>query len=60
MVRSWAKRLANCHEQADPKDPVFTCWADKAGGDCRHACYYQIYGWFYHANRFDLMSLPRR
>ncbi len=22
--------------------------------------FFRLYGWFYHANRFDLMSLPRR
>jgi hypothetical protein len=21
--------------------------------------FFRIYGWFYHANRFDLLSLPR-
>jgi len=40
-------------------DPVaaWLCWATAA---LEAYAFFRIYGWFYHRNQFDLMSLPRQ
>jgi hypothetical protein len=38
----------------------FTSWLFCLGSLLTAYAFFRIYGWFYHAGKFDLMSLPRR
>jgi hypothetical protein len=37
-----------------------TSWLFCLGSLLTAYAFFRVYGWFYHAGKFDLMSLPRR